>query len=94
MRLRKTEQTELKNKAVKMHQQGKFNKEIAKELNITEKTAGKWIKDFKQQTKRLETIKTNLINRLEQTLKDKTSTPKDIYCLIQSLNMWQNTSIC
>jgi len=53
-----------------LNKAGYTNKEIANALNVTEKTAGVWLKPIKTQTTELQKARTNLIKRINKALEN------------------------
>lgn len=92
MRKQETKRKELKIEAKKMFCNGIYQKEISKELGVTEKTVSEWLRPLKESLKTKEEILTKLFSRLNEALDDAKTSQKDIFCLCQSIYMVKNST--
>lgn len=84
---------ELQQRAKELHNNGQTNKQIANELQVTEKTVSKWLKPYTKNVTAIQEIQTKLIQRINQALANESTTAKDLFCLFQSLKVCNTTEI-
>lgn len=85
-----TEQSRIKqSKAIELAKQGLTQKEIAKQLGISEKTSGKWLSSLKED----KTIQTNILRlfdkQLTKMLKTETPNVSEIERLTKAMNEYK-----
>ena len=89
MRMTTEQKNAKQSNAIEMAKQGLTQKEIAQQLNITEKTAGKWLKAFKED----KTAQTNILRLFDKQLTKmlKTETPNilEIERLTKAMNEYK-----
>tara|TARA_R110002124_G_scaffold75480_3_gene202612 strand:+ start:629 stop:919 length:291 start_codon:yes stop_codon:yes gene_type:complete len=83
-----TKQSQEKQKeAQRLFNQGLNNKEIASKLEVQEKTVGVWLKHLKERFIKMQKIEKQLLQKIEDYLSNKETTPKDLRDLFASLHI-------
>lgn len=83
---RQSRKPEAKQTAKRLYLGGMFNqKEIAQQVGTTDKTLGKWVREWKKEQAPVMDMVNNCIKRINAKLSDPKADPKEIQILVDTL---------